>query len=68
MKKWIKKHIKQLITIIGVLFIINAVFGLLVTKDSAIFAFHCVGIALWLIILGLIQGIFAKIYDWWQKD
>ena len=68
MKKWIKTHSKILISILGIVFIANAIYGLTICTESWQFVMHIFSIVVWPIILLWITGVFDKIFEWWDKD
>lgn len=68
MKKWIKAHWKILISILGIVFIARAIYGLTVSTENWQFVFHSITFSLWGTILLWITGVIDRVAKWWEKD
>ena len=68
MKRWIKKHSKILVVVIGLVFLGNSIWGIVASPIEWKIAVHSIAIALWLLILFFYTGATEKLYNWWEKD
>ena len=56
MKKWIKAHSKILISILGIVFIANAVYGLIIATESWQFVINSITLFCWILyFFGLLE-------------
>ena len=72
LKRWLKKHdvIRHTVTVLGLVFIGMAIRGLVVREVIDVFylIMHSITLFLWVPFLLWSNGIFDKIYNWWNKD
>lgn len=71
MKRWLKKHSKKLVIILGLLFIANSIWGLTMAipqdKDWAI-VIHMVALMVWVITIFIVSGLAHRVFIWWNSD
>jgi len=68
MKRWLKKHGKWVIVGIGVLFISNSIYIIVIADaEWKVIANGCV-VMVWVMVTLFVSGAMNKIWNWWKKD
>ncbi len=68
MWQWLKKHGKWILIGLGILFVANAIVGIIIATEEWKVALHSVAISLWLVVILMVSGVLQKIFDWWDKS
>ena len=68
MKRWLKRHDRQLIVGLGVLFIACGGYGISTATEEWRIVFYAVAITLWLMIILVASGAVTKFFKWWERD
>jgi hypothetical protein len=67
-KKWIKKHSKICICILGISFIAVAIYGFTIATEPWQLIIHTMVLLCWIPLLLSVTGVFRIIGEWWDKE
>ena len=71
MKRWLKKHGRHLITVLGLVFIINSIWGLIIHIPKGtgwVIILNILVLGGWLAIILFTSGLASRVDAWWDKD
>lgn len=68
MKKWLKRNGKWIIVGLGILFIANGIYGIIIADAAWQVMLYVIAITIWVPLLLMESGVFEKLFRWWEKD
>ena len=68
MKRWLKRHDRQLIVGLGALLIVSSSYWISIATEEWKIVLHATAITLWLMIILVASGAVTKFFKWWERD